>query len=716
MTEETAIASVGPEAAVPVNSMPTRPCGEKEVTAVARAIMGIADSHARDRKLSAGEVSTYLSGTAFQEFAKWILATRTNDKGVRTTKFVQFARGDGSLEADELAAPVRDFFGDHLVDGGMEGGAVQCGGMVAQMIDAAEAWIIEAERRRAEARKRREEADRYRSGQRKTKVRDVKIMAEALMWIADTPPRNGEVSGSELLTNLRGTPYEIFSKWITSSGKMRKYDKDGGGSIGIEEIQRAVAEYLGKEMTAIGEGQVVAAHQWFAAREHRRAERRVLRDADHDEREGLARVAADLSPNRAVAAVKIQSVFRSHNSRMHQMETLHDEILGEPQRPSSALSGRVTLARLWPESLPGVRCLCFAATSTLAELLFPAVGPKSSHGIEAIQAFLAARVRKFGSQHPETHLYAEQLMLACNAIGGLHVLSGDVPIASRFFETADQTECETPPDFLAAAELRAMTNGNLSYAAVCRGDTTDALAYAQREREAYEAGGFRCGVVAADIHIAYALSLQGEHESSRDLLREVLDELKKWGDSVRAETKTMLGTETRGLLQVYLPRTCVEAVCMYSYVVELIACKAYGEAVRHACEALELMLEVFDTTKTAGVLPMFEHLFKVAAGCHEGAIDDVELHAHHDMDVAPRCMHHLQSLKYAHSELSAEERTALGAPRAEDGAPGNTSPVRRNSKRRLLGVYRPSSTYDDDAWSGGAVAHAVQAVWWNTIR
>ena len=48
------------------------------------------------------------------------------------------------------------------------------------------------------------------------------------MWLSDTPPRNGQVSGSEMLTNLKGSPYEKFSMWVCQRDKMRKYGQPGG--------------------------------------------------------------------------------------------------------------------------------------------------------------------------------------------------------------------------------------------------------------------------------------------------------------------------------------------------------------------------------------------------------------------------------------------------------------------------------------------------------
>ena len=80
-----------------------------------------------------------------------------------------------------------------------------------------------------------------------------------LMHLSDTPPRNHQVSGSEMLTNLKGGPYEQFSKWVTASGRMRKspptcrppaglkiathgrYGKDGGGAITLAGIKRAAS-------------------------------------------------------------------------------------------------------------------------------------------------------------------------------------------------------------------------------------------------------------------------------------------------------------------------------------------------------------------------------------------------------------------------------------------------------------------------------------------
>ena len=60
---------------------------------------------------------------------------------------------------------------------------------------------------------------------------------------------------------------------------------------------------------------------------------------------------------------------------------------------------------------------------------------------------------------------------------------------------------------------------------------------------------------------------------------------------------------------------------MYSYVVALLGIGDTGEAVKRACEALELMLGCFDATSSAGALQMYEHLFKVAAGKLDGQLD-----------------------------------------------------------------------------------------------
>ena len=73
------------------------------------------------------------------------------------------------------------------------------------------------------------------SGRLKTKVRDVEAMAKVCMWLSDTPPRNGQVSGSEMLTNLKGSPYEKFSMWVCQRDKMRKYGQPATQKLVLSE-------------------------------------------------------------------------------------------------------------------------------------------------------------------------------------------------------------------------------------------------------------------------------------------------------------------------------------------------------------------------------------------------------------------------------------------------------------------------------------------------
>lgn len=64
------------------------------------------------------------------------------------------------------------------------------------------------------------------------------------MGIADSLSTNGELSCLELTSFLRGTKYEDFAEWLTDGmARFTRFDVDGSGSINLNELENAVAEY-----------------------------------------------------------------------------------------------------------------------------------------------------------------------------------------------------------------------------------------------------------------------------------------------------------------------------------------------------------------------------------------------------------------------------------------------------------------------------------------
>jgi len=421
-------AAVSPTVEREIDYSACRPCGEPEVISVFRAIMGIADGHAKNQALSMSELETFLQPTSFRNFSKWILADYFSDRGLRTTKFVQYAQGDGLLQANELRAPVEEYLMTLMVDGGREGGLVLIGSEADRMIKEAERYLKIAEEKRAERRRLKEQEQRYqKTGKRKTKVKDVEVMAAVVMFVSDMPPRNYEVSGSELLTNLQGSPYEMFGKWVTSGNKLRKYGEKGGGTIKIGGLKRAVAEYLGKEMTAIGERQVNCAHQWRNEREHARAQKKAVAEMERARRYEIddideidEEIGGKMHRRPGSAVTRMRKTMEvdalrseglgdgpweevgqeddqdSKNGESTSERALYDALASTPSRAGASLLGEATLPLMCPIGLNTVRVLCFTATSSLSELIFPCVGAKAAHGIEAIQAFVEVRREKYG--------------------------------------------------------------------------------------------------------------------------------------------------------------------------------------------------------------------------------------------------------------------------------------------------------------------------------
>lgn len=78
--------------------------------------------------------------------------------------------------------------------------------------------------------------------------------AQTVMHLADRHARNGRLTMSEMQAFLRGTPYEGFMKWLTSSGQWYLHDVDSSGTIEISELESALADYYSQ-----GEGHGVVA-------------------------------------------------------------------------------------------------------------------------------------------------------------------------------------------------------------------------------------------------------------------------------------------------------------------------------------------------------------------------------------------------------------------------------------------------------------------------
>lgn len=73
-------------------------------------------------------------------------------------------------------------------------------------------------------------------------------MTAAVMELADTICHNNSLSATELRENLKETRYEAFGIWMTEGGlkRMRTYDTDADGTMGMDEVALAVREYLFK--------------------------------------------------------------------------------------------------------------------------------------------------------------------------------------------------------------------------------------------------------------------------------------------------------------------------------------------------------------------------------------------------------------------------------------------------------------------------------------
>ena len=371
-------------------------------------------------------------------------------------------------------------------------------------------------------------------------------MAKVCMWLSDTPPRNGQVSGSEMLTNLKGSPYEKFSMWVCQRDKMRKYGQPGGGALDLKGCTRAVAEYLGKEMTAIGERQVQCAHQFHSERAHKRAQRdaeRARRQAtpEHDdfeyglspsrspqkaltptpERPELPAPSAEYTAEHVEAAIQIQSVYRSHASRDQQQAAHNAALAGHgssPPRAGASLSGTARLPLVLPQGLVALRCLCFSATSTLSELILPTVGAKAAHGIEALQAFVAVRRERLGEDHAETCLFVEQLVLACSCVGLLHAMAGDVEASRRFLGPAEQALQTSGVTNAVASELKLVLYSVQCQLACMRQEQEEALRFAELAHHEATRGEDEVGEAGAAMLLAHVHSVFGDFRASREIL------------------------------------------------------------------------------------------------------------------------------------------------------------------------------------------------------
>jgi len=361
-----------------------------------------------------------------------------------------------------------------------------------------------------------------------------------------------------------------------------------------------------------------------------------------------------------------------------------------------------------------MRCLCFSATSTLSELIFPTVGAKAAHGVEALQAFVAVRRDRLGEDHSETCLFVEQLVLACSSIGLLHAMAGEVEPAERFLASAEQALQTSGVSNAVGAELKLVLYSAKCQLACIREESSEALRFAEMAHHEATRSENPVGEAGAEMLLAYVHGAFGDFDAARDILESTLGTIRGWNDMVLVATNTMAGAETSGMLQLQCPRACIEAICMYNYVVCLVASKD-ATAVKAACEALELMLSVFDASSSTGALYMFEHLFKVAAGASQGTLEvEVSLPVERP-EVQARCNRHLQVLQRIHRGLTPAERVALAPPR--DGLAGNSTPNKLHGKRRLMGVVTPQRLGpqgDDAGWLDGPVARAVQAVYWGS--
>jgi len=79
-------------------------------------------------------------------------------------------------------------------------------------------------------------------------TQDAAKWAVEIMQSADKHHRNSRLSVNEMRTFLRGTEFVMFMNWLSGSkgkrGRMAQFDRDGDGTIDMEELEAAVGTFL----------------------------------------------------------------------------------------------------------------------------------------------------------------------------------------------------------------------------------------------------------------------------------------------------------------------------------------------------------------------------------------------------------------------------------------------------------------------------------------
>jgi len=230
--------------------------GQSEVETLTKAAFKAADQGKSDGQISKNEMTAYLPGSPYRQFGDWICRERPP---MGRPLFKDFAGPDGELDEEELQPAVLKYLEEHSV----EPGVVLQESKVASEIVASEVWLEKHLRRMEFLRAKRAAEVKLIVKKHRTQPADIEVLADAIFSKADMDG-GGEVSGNELHNNLTGSPYEQFTRWAVKgrTAPFKKFDNDGGGSIGREEMGPLVALYLGTEMTAVGRQMTVEAYRW----------------------------------------------------------------------------------------------------------------------------------------------------------------------------------------------------------------------------------------------------------------------------------------------------------------------------------------------------------------------------------------------------------------------------------------------------------------------
>lgn len=329
------------------------------------------------------------------------------------------------------------------------------------------------------------------------------------------------------------------------------------------------------------------------------------------------------------AAVKIQSLYRSHRSRALQRNALHRQLLIDAAIAAGRHGTGQVLSYMWPRNLRTPMCLAIAAATDIAEVLHP----DAAHAVQAVEALHAMyelQCASAGAEHSESRAMRQSTCLAYNAFAAHRIALNATKHVGLALQRGEALSKEGLfSSRLAQIELRAWNVSLQSEAAAAAGENQKATELAAQSIELEALLCSPLNPAAGDSTLSANLALSRSmymtlHVHDQEGITQALREADQ--AACNCEGVCVLTTDLMPAAQFWIPKACIQAVVRHNCAVAAIqhanwpqAVELSAGAMQHAVTAVGMLSRWGATSQHRSgsglcteLAPRFEQLFKLA--------------------------------------------------------------------------------------------------------